>query len=772
MRAWFWAAAACIAVLAPGGAAVMAQQAAPPPTVSDVRIEGNQRIEGETILSYMAISVGDPMEFERIDRSLKALFATGLFADVVIGQDGTSLVVRVVENPVINRIAFEGNDTISEDVLISEVQLRPRVVFTRSRVQGDVQRLIQIYQRSGRFAVTVEPKIIELEQNRVDLVFEINEGPETGVRRIRFIGNQLYSDRQLRGAIQTKETRWWRVFTSADAYDPDRLSFDQELLRNYYFSRGYADFRVSSAVAQLTPDGRDFFITFTLEEGRRYQFGESRVVSNIPDLDPGILSALVHGDPGDTFNAALVEDTVLDLTFESGRFGYAFVDIRPRLSRDRDTGIIDVTYEIGEGQRVYVERIDVTGNVRTLDSVIRREFRLAEGDAFNTAKIQRSVQRVRTLGYFDSVDVSTAPADLAAAGLGPADIQAEDRINLSIDVRERSTGELSFGVGYSTLDQFVTDVSITERNLLGRGQSLRLAFALASRSQQFDFSFSEPYFRGRELAAGVDLFTTREDFGGTSSYSEARRGLGLRLGFPLAANLTTNVRYGFRQVTIEDVAPTASQFVAEQAGTRVVSSVSYSLFYDLRDDPLFPSEGYAFRFGQELAGLGGSVRYLKTTFAVQAHFRTIREDWITTISMEEGYIAGLGDDIAINDRFFIGGYDMRGFRRAGLGPRDANTGDALGGTVYYVASAELSFPLGLPEDLGIRGSVFTDVGSLGKLGFSDPDVHDVNTPRVSVGVALTWISPLGPLRFDFTLPIKKESFDRTEQFRFSFQNRF
>jgi outer membrane protein insertion porin family len=767
VRARLLAAVACVAVLAPGGASVMAQQV---PTVSQIRVEGNQRIERETVISYMAIAVGDPMESDRVDRSLKALFATGLFADVLIGQDGGALVVRVVENPVINRIVFEGNSSITDDVLISEVQLRPRVVFTRSRVQGDVQRLIQIYQRSGRFAVSVEPKVIELGQNRVDLVFEVNEGPKTGIRRIRFIGNQVFSDRQLRGPIQTKEARWWRWFTSGDVYDPDRLSFDQELLRNYYFSRGYADFRVSSAVAQLTPDGRDFFVTFTVEEGRRYQFGESKVMSNIPDLDPAFLKTLVREESGEIYNAAVVADTVLDLSFESGRLGYAFVDIRPLLSRDREAGVIDVTYEIAEGERIYVERIEITGNVRTLDSVLRREFRLSEGDAYNTAKIQRSIQRLHALGYFDSVDVNTEPA--AAVELGPVGRQAEDRVNLNVDVRERSTGSLSFGVGYSSLDQFLTDVSIAERNLLGRGQSLRLSFSLASQNQQFDFSFTEPYFLGRPLAAGVDLFTVREDFEGTSSYSEARRGLGLRLDFPLAENLTASVRYGLRQVSIEDVAPTASRFVAQQEGTRIVSSATYSLFYDQRDDPQFPTEGYALRLSQELAGLGGSVRYLKTKLAEQAHFRTIREDWITILKMEAGFISGLGDDIAINNRFFIGGHEIRGFRLAGLGPRDANTGDALGGTVYYVASAELTFPLGLPEDIGIRGGVFIDVGSLGKLGFSDQDVNAVNNLRVTSGVGLTWISPLGPLRFDFTLPLKKESFDLTEQFRFSFQNRF
>lgn len=736
-------------------------------TVDSIRIEGNQRIEPETIHSYMSITVGNPFDPVQIDNSLKALFDTGLFADVAITQDGATLVVRVVENPVINRITFEGNFSINDEILSSEISLRPRVVFTRSKLQEDVQRILGIYQRSGRFAAVINPQVVFLEQNRLDLIIEINEGPITGVRRIRFVGNEAFNDRQLRSAIQSRETRWWRWFTTDDIYDPDRLSLDQELLRSYYARRGYADFRVTSAVAELTPDRQGFFVTFAVEEGQRYRFGSFDIISEVAEIDTGSLRELLRGETGEIYDARRVEDTVLDLTFELGRFGYAFVDIRPILSRDRTNSTIDITYQIVSGPRVYVDRINVTGNTRTLDRVIRREFRIAEGDAFNVAKVQRSIQRIRALGFFDNVDVSqeaAVPADVMHLG-------EEDRIDLNLNVRERSTGGLVFGAGYSTLDQFVADLTLSERNLLGRGQSLDLAFTVASQRQQFDLSFTEPYFLRRQLSAGFDLFATRADLRATSSYTETRRGIGLRAGFALAERFTAGLRYSLREIGIDDLDVGASRFVNEQREARVTSSVGYSLLYDRRNDTLFPTEGYAIRFEQEFAGLGGSVRYVRTTTSAQYHW-SMTDNIIASLTAEEGIIEGLGQDVAISDRFFVGGNDLRGFQQAGIGPRDAMTGDALGGKLYYVATGEVSFPLGLPADLGVRGIAFAAVGSLGRLGIASPDVLDVADARVATGIGLSWISPLGPLRLDWSWPIRKQPFDRTETFRFSFGARF
>ncbi len=744
------------------------------PTIIDsIRIEGNQRIESETIISYLSVVPGDQLRPELIDESIKSLFSTGLFSDVSISKENTALIVRVFENPLINRVAFEGNFSVNDEILSNEVQLKPRGIFTRTRVQGDVQRLIQIYQSSGRFAVTVEPKVIQLEQNRVDLVYEINEGPLTGVRKIRFIGNEIYTDRQLRGAIQTKETRWWRWLTSDDTYDPDRVGFDRELLSSYYMARGYADFIVVSSVAQLSPDGKDFYITFTVEEGSRYKFGQSVIKSDVEEIDIDYLTSFVRGKVGSNYDASQVEDTVLNLTFELGKAGYAFVDIRPLLERNRESGVIDIIYQISQGPRVYVNRINITGNSRTLDRVIRREFKIAEGDAFNSAKVQKSIQNIHSLGFFDQVDLSQTSA--RTSSLRSAETISNsptDRVDLNLDVRERSTGDLVFGVGYSTVDALISEITLNERNLLGRGQNLSLSFTLASKRQQFDISLTEPYFLGRTLSAGVDLFSIRNDLQSTSSYTQNRRGFGLRSGFPLTTNLFAGVRYSLRQDIIEDVGVAASTVISNQRGSRIVSTVGYSFSYDLRDDRFFPTEGYSLQFNQELAGLGGNVNYLRTSASGQFHFSPFRRNVVFSLTFEEGFIHGLGDNVAITDRFFIGGDDFRGFASSGIGPRDKITNDSLGGRLYYITTAEVGFPVGLPEDLGVRGKLFIDVGSLGLHSSSSADVYANGGVRASYGFGINWMSPLGPLRLDWAWPLKSESYDRLEEFRFSIGTRF
>ena len=504
------------------------------PVIRRIVVEGNERIETSTVESYLALRVGEPADAERVDQSIKSLFATGLFDDVSIEPQGETLVVRVVENPIINRIAFEGNRRLDTSVLEAEIQLRPRVVYTRARGQKAVNRILELYRRNGRFAAKVEPKIIELDQNRVDLVFEINEGPTTGVGGISFIGNEQFSDSTLRGVIQTRESAWYRFLTSDDTYDPDRVAFDEELLRRFYNARGFADFQVVSVVAELTPDGREFFITFTLDEGPKFEFGEIRVETSLTDLETEQLIRLAESVKGDTFNAELIEATVQALTDEIGRLGYAFVEIQPLLTKNPETLTVDVTYQIDEGQKVYVERIEISGNLRTLDYVIRREFRLAEGDAFNTALLRRSQQRLRNLGFFESVDMTTETGS------------APDRVVIKTRVTERSTGELSFGAGFSTQDGVLGDIRLTERNLLGRGQDLRANLTVSQRRQQIDLSFTEPFFLERDLAAGVDIFRSRTDFQSESSYDETSTGGRLRLGYPLTENLRHAVRDALR----------------------------------------------------------------------------------------------------------------------------------------------------------------------------------------------------------------------------------
>nr|WP_142847130.1 outer membrane protein assembly factor BamA [Telmatospirillum sp. J64-1] len=732
-------------------------------TIQAIVVEGVQRIEPETVRSYMGLSEGEPFDPLRIDEALKNLFATGLFADVALRREGDTLMVRVVENPIINRIAFEGNRRVRDEVLEREVQLRPRVVFTRTRVQSDVQRLLDIYRRSGRFAATVEPKVIQLEQNRVDLVFEIDEGPATNVQRINIIGNRAFSDSRLREELSTRESRWYRFFSTDDTYDPDRLTFDRELLRRFYLRHGYVDFRVVSAVAELTPDREAFFITFTIEEGERYRVGDVQVDAQLRDLDSATLEPLVLTQTGDWYNADRVENTIQALTDAAASRGYAFAEVRPRLERQQDERVINLVYEILEGPRVYVDRIDIQGNVRTLDRVIRREMQLVEGDAFNAAKLRRSRQRIQDLGFFERVEVTETPSDTAP-----------DRANVVIDVQERSTGELSFGVGWSTSAGPLAEVSVRERNLLGRGQDLRASFSVGERRNQLSLGFTEPYFMDMPVAAGFDLYHINRKLQRESSYDSRTTGGSLRLGYQLDEYLRQDWSYTLRQTTIENVDADASRYIQDQEGTSVLSSVGHSITYDRRDSRLDPTEGYMLRLSTEFAGLGGTETFLRNNLAA-AHYWPLADQVVLQVGGTAGYIFGInGKDVRISERYFVGGDDVRGFESAGISPRDPATGDALGGVWSYTGTVQVDFPLGLPQELGFTGRVFTDFGAIGPTEKTSAggSVEEASSVRLSIGTGVRWRSPMGPINVDFGFPLLKEDFDKTETFRLNFGTRF
>jgi outer membrane protein insertion porin family len=743
----------------PGPTAPPAQIPNAPGTIEDIRVEGNQRIEVPTIRSYMVVAVGDPFDPAKLDQSLKNLYGTGLFDDVTLSREGNTLIVKVVENPIINRIAFEGNHRLDDQTLSNEVQLRPRVVYTRSRVQNAVSRILELYRRNGRFAATVEPKVIELEQNRVDLVFEINEGPLTDVSRIVFIGNHAFSGNTLRSVIQTKEAAWYRFFTTDDTYDPDRLSFDQELLRRYYLARGYADFNVRSAIAELTPDGRNFVITFTVEEGARYKFGKVDLESKLPDLQPEQLRNLIEPKPGDTYDADQIENSVLALTEEVGKLGYAFVQVEPQPTKHEAERVIDINFVINEGPRLYVERIDINGNVRTLDKVIRRELRVDEGDAFNTALLRRSRQRIQDLGYFEKVDMKTLP------GSSP------DKTRVEVDVAERSTGELSFGAGFSTSEGPLGDVRLSERNLLGTGQSVRADFTISARTQAIDLSYTQPYFLDRDLAAGFDLFDRKTNFQSESSFDQNSLGGTLRASYPLTEHWRHGLHYTVRQDTIHNVDDNASVFIQDEEGTFLTSQVGQDLTYDVRDTKFLPSDGYIVRLDQDVAGLGGDVRYLRHELNA-SYYYPFTPNWVLNLAGRVGYIFGLGQDVHLFDRFFLGGQTLRGFKFAGVGPRDVSTHDALGGDLLYTGTVEQRFPLGLPEELRMFGRVFVDAGTLTDSAVHGPTVTDSGSIRAAGGVGLSWLSPLGPIAVDVSQAFLKDSEDETELFRISFGTRF
>ncbi len=727
--------------------------------INQIRIEGAERIDPSTIMTYLEIQSGDEFNTYSMNKSIKTLYATGLFADVLLYQQGNDLVVKVVENPIINEIAFEGNEKIKDENLLSEVSLRPRTVLTRTKVQADTERLLDIYRLSGRFAAKVEPKVIKLDQNRVNLVFEIDEGPETRIRKVNIIGNEYFSDGQLESVISSKESRWYRFLTSNDKYDPDRLAYDAELLRRHYLNHGFADIQVESSTAELSPDQKDFFLTFIVSEGERYKVNNIEIVSRIPELSGNQLVDAITFEKGDWYNAEEVERTIVELTEKAGNLQYAFVDIRPSVNRDRDNNLIDITFTVNESRKVFVERIDINGNVRTLDEVIRREFTLVEGDAYNRTKMTKSEQNIRNLDFFETVSVEERPGS------------TPDKTIVDVNVQEKSTGELSIGAGFSTQDGPLAEFRIREKNLLGRGQELAFSTTIAGERTEFDLSFTEPYFLKRDLSAGIDLFRITRDQD-ELAYDLNRTGGGLRLGYPVAKDLRQTLGYRLEQNDIQDVDPAASFFIRAQEGERTTSAISQQLVYDTRDSILDPTEGLVTRFTTEVAGLGGDAQYVQNRIGAN-YFYPIRDQWIFSVLGEGGYIFGYGDeDVQVNERFYLGGNTLRGFERSGVGPRDVATDDSLGGNTFYRGSVELAMPSGLPEDLGVRAHVFSDFGSLWNVDDSGATVEDENSLRLSVGAGLSWRSPLGPLRVDFATPILDEEYDVDEVFRFSFGTSF
>jgi outer membrane protein insertion porin family len=745
------------------------QPRAPATIVRDIQVRGTQRIESGTVLSYISIRPGDPYDEQVVDRSLKSLFATGLFADVKINWDGSVLTINVVENPIINRVVFEGESKVSEKDLTKEVQLKPRMVFTRAKVQADVQRIIELYRRNGKFAAMVDPQIIQRPQNRVDLIFSINEGPTTGVARISFIGNKAFDDDTLKGQIATEESEWWKFLSSNDNYDPDRLTFDREQLRRFYLKNGYADFRVVSAVAELTPERRDFYITFTVDEGPVYKFGKVVIDSKIKELYPASLRPLVPIRSGQTYNAELIDKSIDALTNAAGTKGYAFAEIHPRIARNRATRTIDVIFDIEQGPRVYIEKINITGNTRTLDKVIRREFRLVEGDAFNRVLVDRSRTRIRSLGFFKDVDIK------------PAQGSQPDRTVLNVNVTEQSTGELQLGVGYSSTSSFVGQFSYTERNLFGRGQYLRLSLSASSISKEAVLSFTEPYFLDRPLAAGFDVYKIITDFE-QADYRSDTDAVALRVGFPTSEYGSVGLRYTFR---IDDISPFngAPPAIILATGSASTSSVGYTYAYNTLDDPIKPRRGLTFQVSQDFAGLGGDLKYLKTTAAFSYRHPVLWDEFVASFTASGGYITGYdGQHVRLNERFFEGGDSFRGFAVAGLGPRELHTGGrtgSIGGEAYAIGTFELRLPDFLPADYGISASLFTDFGTLGhiasqpglqtcgRVGPRVPCIVDNMALRGSGGLAIGWKSPFGPVEIDLGLPYIRQSYDKSQIIRFS-----
>ncbi len=727
--------------------------------VRDIKVEGLERVEVETVLSYVDIKKNTIIDDAKMDASLKQLYATGLFNDVSLNMKNDGLlIIKVAENPIINKVLFDGNDKVDDEMLKGELQLAPRSTYSRAKVQEDVQRILEIYKRTGRYAVVVEPQIIERDQNRVDLIFKIDEGPLASINKVNFVGNKHYSDDDLQSEIMSKESRWYRIFSSAENYDSEKTNYDKELLRRFYFKRGYADFRVVSAVAELSPDKKSFVLTFVLDEGKRYKIRSLDITSDIADVDTAALKPAVQLETGDWYNADKVEKSVTALTDELGKKGFAFVDVEPEMTKDTAAGEIALTFHVKEGERIFVDRINITGNTRTYDKVIRREFRIDEGDAFNVSKIKDSRRNVENLDYFSKVNIETMPKD-------------DNKADINVDVEEKSTGYFNVGVGYSTVNGALVRTGVTENNFRGLGQRLGLDIGVSQRSQEYDVSFTEPYFLNRRLRAGFDLFRTEQDYQDEGSYDSESTGGRLRLGWNYTDDLSQQFRYTLRQDKISNVDSEASYYIKEEAGKYNDSSVGQTIVYDKRDSAFNPKEGYFISFGNDVSGLGGDEKYLKFDAKLYQYY-TLADYYTFKLFANAGYITGYGGkDVRLSNRYYLGGSTLRGFDVAGIGARDKYTDDALGGNWMLYTGGEVMFPIGLDE-LGIKGRTFVDMGMLGKPDNINTSVVEYSSsPRVAAGFGFQWLSPMGQIDIDFAFPIVKEDYDETQVFRLNFGTR-
>jgi outer membrane protein insertion porin family len=789
-----------------------------------IDIEGNRRVEADTIRSYFRVGGSERLDSAKIDSALKALYATGLFQDVRITPGNGRILVTVVENPVINRIAFEGNKKVKDEQLSAEIQSKARGTFSRALVQNDVQRIIEVYQHGGRYDVRVEPKVIELPNGRVDLIYEVTEGTKTGVEKIIFVGNNAYSDYRLRDVIKTGVSNWLSFLKSNDIYDSDRIEVDRDLLRRYYLRNGFADVRIVSAVGEYDPDKKGFIITFTIDEGVQYHFGAVNIQSTVPSVPPESLRYKLRVEAGRVYNADAIEKSVEDATIEVAKRGYPFAAVRPRGERNVANRTVDVTFVVEEGPRTYIERINIKGNTRTRDYVIRREFDIVEGDPYNRALVDRAERRIKNLGYFKTVKITNEPGS------------APDRIIVNCEVEEQSTGEFSFAGGYSTSDGIIGEVSLGELNLLGRGQMAKVSLQYGQRSRGFDLSFVEPYFLDQRLAFGTDLFFKQTTSSQYLSYLSKTIGGDLKLGVPITENISTQVRYtAYRQEislpaqwnNCNDINPNSANgtfptpdktglidpatglpfsanptqqncFQDGEASLAVrkelaqgpvfVSSLGYTLAYNTLDNNKNPTSGLLVEFKQDGAGAGGDVNFLKSTLDARL-YNEIFPDVVGLFRAQGGYATGWGGQgLRMLDHFQGGPNMVRGFAPAGFGPRDLtqqafgfSQNDALGGSLYWATTVEFQTPMFFaPKDFGMKFAVFADAGQL--MDYVGPTSWAVTGEtltasgngniRSSVGVGLIWDSPFGPLRFDLAYALTKEPYDHTQIFRFGGGTRF
>ena len=744
-------------------------------SVSSVEINGNQRIEDATILSFLQVAPGQTVSAAQLNDGVQRLQRSGLFETVDVVPAGGRLVVTVKEFPTINRVNIEGNKRLKDDDLLPLLQSQSRRVYNPATAEADAQTLTEGYRQAGRLAATIVPRIIPRSNNRVDLVFEVTEGRVVEVERISFVGNRNYSDRRLRRVVESKQAGIFRTIIASDTFIADRIAFDRQLLRDFYLSRGYVDFQVLSAAPELTRQRDSFFVTFKVQEGQQFKFGEITTVSDLPEIDPAEFQAVSKIKPGKTYSPAQVENTITRMERLALKKGLDFIRVEPRIIRNDAALTLDVEFAVTRGPRVFVERIDIEGNATTLDRVVRRQFRSVEGDPFNPREIRDAAERIRALNFFTTADVNTRE------GSGP------DQVVVDVDLEETTTGSLGFGVSFGSEDGVGFNVNFSERNFLGRGQTLGFSFDTGSSTQNTSLSFFEPALLGRDLGFGLNLFyrTTDSEF---SVFDTLNIGIEPSISFPVSENGRLRFNYRLSRDSIKNVDDTTtpeiggvrntSPIIARDEGDAFTSAIGYQYTYDTRRTGLNPTSGVLLRFGQQFAGVGGGRRYINTTGLISAETRVAREEVTLRAELEFGAQTQLTGNSRITERFFLGSNRMRGFDGDGLGPRDlaATNEDALGGNYFAVARLEAEFPLGLPEEYGISGGAFLDVGSVWGLddtrGAAGQAVDDSLQLRATLGVSVFWDTQIGPLRFNFSKALKKEEFDRERSFDLTVSTRF
>lgn len=735
--------------------------------IHSIIVQGNERIEEETIKSYLDITPGVNFTNENLDDSIKQLYSSNLFQKVDIYTQGDKLYIKVVENPKLNLVVFEGNSKVKTKDLESEISLKPRGIYTKAKVQEDVNRIIDLYNKNGRFSAKVTPQIITLPQNRVNLIYKIEEGPIAKIGKIVFVGNKAYSDNTLRTELSSKETRWYYFLSSSDQFNPSRLEYDRELLTRFYHSRGYADFKIISIITNISDNKERFYITVTLDEGEKYKFGKVNLESQLQTTSISLkdLQKEIVTKSKDIYDIRKIEKSVDQMIKKINDQGFAFVDIDPHVHLDTEKRLVNITYYISESRKVYINKINIKGNVRTIDKVIRREFRLSEGDPYNATKISRSEKRINDLDYFEPTNIETERTD------------QPDKVNLNVEVQEKSTASLNFAGGYDTANGPIGKIGFNETNLLGKGQFLSLGLAKARKTLDLSLSFTEPYLFDRPLSGGFDLFSssTERNDNQYRNYDRKVQGVVLRSGYNLTENLSHTVHYDLSFSDISNISSGASSYLLDQQGKRTTSLIGHGLIYDRRNKINNPTEGYLLGANQDFAGLGGTSKFLRHTVTGRYFYPIINEDVVLMIGGDAGHIQALqGKTVNISDRFFIGGPEsLRGFDSYGVGPRAKDQDSSLGGNIYYTGTTEIKFPLGIAKELGLFGSAFLDVGSLYKIDNEDSSkVWDSKKLRSSYGFGMGFTTPMGPIRIHYAIPIRKTSFDKPKYFDISFRTDF